>query len=242
MSIELTILTTIRLLILSFATAACMTARGEPLPEIKVGTSGREIEIYQAHGFPGFVSLSRAFLAGTVMEVASEVQTTPQQTWLSESCVVRVERMFGRLHELEGISTARLRAGYDYSPYEPVDPQWGRLRHLQKGRRILVLLHDDEGGPEFGTEAVIEFAKGIEDLPRILRRTGFNPAHFTDSDLAVVKLASPLFHDQLAAEAEIRREIGKDDAAWLNRLVLGIVAGFLVLLLAVQVVAQKPIT
>lgn len=231
-----------RSLALLFVTAACLTAHGEPLPEIKIGTNGRMIEISMTPWYSGFVSTSDAFLAGTVMEATSEVETTPRQTWLSESCVMRVERAFGSLKEIEGISTARLSAGYDQSPYEPVDPNWGRLRHLQKGRRVLVLLHEHEGGPCFGSAALIEFSREIQDLPRILRRTGFDPARFTDADLAVVKLASPLFHDQLVAEAEIRREMREDDAAWLNRLVLGIVAGFLTLLLAVQGMAQKPIT
>lgn len=231
-----------RSLVLLFVVAICLSARGEPLPEMKVGTSDRMIEIPMTSWYSGFISTSEAFLAGTVMEVSSEVETTPQQTWLSESCVVRVERAFGHLKEIEGISTARLSVGHDHSPYEPVDPNWGRLRHLQKGRRILVLLHEYEGGPCFGSEALIEFSREIQDLPRILRRTGFDPARFTDADLAVVRLASPLFHDQLVAEAEIRREMSEDDAAWLNRLVLGIVAGFLALLLAVQGMAQKPIT
>jgi hypothetical protein len=66
--------------------------------------------------------------------------------------------------------------------------------------------------------------------------------HFTDAHLVVVKLASPLLHAQLVAEAEIRREMGVDDAAWLNRLVFGIVADFLVLVLIVQVMTQKLIT
>ncbi|MBL9178058.1 MAG: hypothetical protein JNM65_08340 [Verrucomicrobiaceae bacterium] len=231
-----------RSLALIFVTAICSNAHGEPLPEIKVGPSGRMIEISMTPWYSGFVATSEAFLAGTVMEASSEVETTPRQTWLSESCVMRVERAFGRVKGLEGISTARLSAGYDRSPYTPVDPNWGRLRHLQKGRRILVLLHEHEGMPCFGSEALIEFSREIQDLPRILRRTGFDPARFTDADLAVVRLASPLFHDQLAAEAEIRREMSEDDAAWLNRLVLGIVAGFLALLLAVQGMAQKPIT
>jgi len=231
-----------RSLVLLFVTAICSNVHGEPLPEIKVGVSGRVVEISMTPWYSGFISTSEAFLAGTVMEASSEVETTPRQTWLSESCVIHVERAFGRLKEIEGISTARLSAGYDHSPYEPVDPNWGRLRHLQKGRRILVLLHEHEGMPCFGSEALVEFSREVQDLPRILRRTGFDPARFTDADLAVVKLASPLFHDQLVTKAEIRREKGQDDAAWLNRLVLGIVAGFLALLLAVQVTAQKPIT
>jgi hypothetical protein len=229
-----------RMLVLLFATAAFLTARGEPLPAIKVGSSDRTIEIYLDPWYSGFVSTSIAFLTGKVVETSSEVQTSPRETWLSESCVIQVERAFGRFKELEGISKARLRAGYPHSPYEPADPQWGRLRHLQKGRRILVLLHEDEGGElAVGFEAVIEFSSEIEDLPRILRRTGFNPAHFTDSDLAVIKLASQIFHDQLVAGAEIRRDIGQDDAAWLNRLVFGCITSFLLPLLVIDLVRRR---
>ena len=231
-----------RRLILLFATATCMHARGEPLPEIKTGKGVKEIEIPMTPWYPGFVSTSKAFVAGKVIDVASEVRTSPQQTWLSESCVLRVERAFGHLRQLEGVSTVKLEAGYEHSPYTAVEPQWGRLRHLKKDQRVLVLLHEYEGEPCFGSEAVIEIAYGIEDLPRILRQTGFDPARFTDTDLAVVKLASPLFHEQLAVEAEIRRELRQDDVAWLNRLVLGIACGFLTLLLLLQAIAQKPIT
>ena len=231
-----------RRLTLLFATAACVHAHGEPLPEIKSGTSGKMIEVSMTPWYPGFVSTSKAFVAGKVIDVASKVQTSPQQTWLSESCVLRVERAFGHLRQLEGVSTVKLSAGSEHSPYTAVEPQWGRLRHLKKDQRVIVLLHEHDGEACFGSEALIEFAKGIEDLPRILRRTRFDPARFTDADLEVVRLASPLFYEQLAAEAGIRRESLHDDAAWLNRLVLGITGGFLTLLLVVQVMAQKPIT
>jgi len=225
-----------------FFVAALLTARGEPLPEIKLGVDGRMIEISMTPWYSGFISTSRAFVAGKVIEAASEVQTSPQQTWLSESCVIRVERAFGALKQLEGVSVAKLTAGYEYSPYLPVEPQWGRLGHLKKNQRILVLLHEYEGDPCFGSEALIEIAYGIEDLPRILRRTAFDPTRFTEADLAVVKLASPLLHDQLAAEADISRETGLNHATRLNRLVLGIVTAFFTLLLVVHAMAQKPIT
>lgn len=219
--------------------ASSLVALGEPLPEIKTGTSDQEVEIYMTPWYSGVVSTSGAFLTGTVMETSSKVQTSPRQTWLSESCVIRVERAFGRMEHVEGITAAKLMAGYENSPYEPVDPNWGRLRHLQKGRRILVLLHEYEGAPSFGFEALIELAPGLEDLPSILRRTGFEPTRFTESDLAVLKLASQIFHDQLAAEAEIRREIGQDDVAWLNRLVFGCVTSFLLLLLVIDLVRRR---
>jgi hypothetical protein len=106
-----------RSLVLLFVTVTCLTVRGEPLPEIKVGDSGGVIEISMTPWYSGFISTSEAFLAGTVMEASPEVQTTPQQTWLLESCVIRVERAFGRLKGIEGISTARLPAGYDHSLY-----------------------------------------------------------------------------------------------------------------------------
>lgn len=189
--------------------------------------------------YSGFISTSQAFFTGTVIDVSSAVDISPRQTWLSESCTVRVEHAFGRMTQIEGIATAKLTAGYESSPYEPVDPQWGRLRHLQKGRRVLVLLHEYEGDPCFGADALIEFDQQIQDLPRILRRTGFNPAIFTRSDLAVVKTASPLLYEQLAVEAEVRGEIEDDTATELNELVAGCVTGFLLMLLVADLIRRS---
>ncbi|MBE2283270.1 MAG: hypothetical protein IAE77_07395 [Prosthecobacter sp.] len=219
--------------------AASLTAHGEPLPKIRVGGSGRTVKISMTPWYSGFISTSQAFLTGTVIEISSDVQVSPQQTWLSESCTVRVEHAFGRMTQIEGIATAKLTAGYESSPYEPVDPQWGRLRHLQKGRHVLVLLHEYEGDPCFGADALIEFDQQIQDLPRILRRTGFNPALFTRSDLAVVKSASPLLYEQLAVEAEVRGEIENDTATELNELVAGCVGGVLLLLLVADLVRRS---
>lgn len=214
--------------------AASLTAQGEPLPQISSGGTGRTVKIPMTPWYSGFISTSQAFLTGTVMEVSSDVQVSPQQTWLSESCTVRVEHAFGRMPQIEGITTAQLTAGYENSPYEPVDPQWGRLRHLQKGRHVLVLLHEYEGGPCFGSAALIEFSEPIQNLPRILRRTGFNPMLCTRSDLAVVKTASAVLYEQLTVEAEISGEIENDTATELNELVAGCVTGFLLLLLLID--------
>ncbi|MFO1483651.1 MAG: hypothetical protein U1F71_09875 [Verrucomicrobiaceae bacterium] len=142
------------------------------------------------------------------------------------------------MEHVEGITTAKLMAGYENSPYEPVDSNWGRLRHLQKGRRILVLLHEYEGAPSFGFEALIELAPELEDLPSILRRTGFDPVCFTESDFAVLKVASPLFYKQTIVEAGTVQETRRDDATMLNRLVFGCVSGFLLLLLAADFIRR----
>lgn len=228
-----------RSLALLFAMALCLSSYGEPLPKISVGGSDRTIEISMTPWYSGFISTSQAFLTGTVMDVSSEVETSPRQTWLSESCTVRVDHAFGRMPKIEGITTAKLTAGYENSPYEPVDPQWGRLRHLQKGRHVLVLLHEYEGDPCFGSEVLIEFNEQIQDLPRILRRTGFNPALFTKSDLAVIKAASPLLHEQLAVEADVGGLLENEAATELNELVAGCVIGFLLLLLAIDLIRSK---
>ncbi len=228
-----------RFLVLVITTFASLTVHGE-LPEVKMGD--RDIAIHMMPWYCGFVSTSPAFLSGTVVETTSEVSRSPRQTWLSESCVIRVDAAFGHMDKLEGIGTATLRAGYENPLSEPVDPKWGTLRHLKKNQRILLLLEEYEDSPSFGFEALIELTPELEALPDILRRTRGDPTNFTTSDLAVVKRASQILHDQLVTEAEIRSGIQQDDLVFQNRLVLGVVAGCLSLLAVIDFLRRRSIT
>lgn len=197
------------LLLLMFTGVAAL---GAPLPEIKTGTHPQPIEIWETPWYSGSVSTSVAFLVGEAGEATSEVQPTPQQTLMSETCAVRVESAFGQLEQIQGIKVARLKSSQEGSPYVPVDPAWGRIRHLKKGQKILLLLHDHEG-PSFGYEAIIELTEATRTLPDILRRTACRPSQFTDEDLVVVEAASSLLHDQVDEERSMWREDQRAEAS-----------------------------
>ncbi|MGV3659823.1 MAG: hypothetical protein ACO1TE_06555 [Prosthecobacter sp.] len=214
---------------------ACMAA---PLPEIRTGTRGQAIEIPETYWYSGFVDASAAFLVGEVGEVSSDVRTTPQQTWLSESCEVRVESAFGQLAHIEGIKQATLTSGHPNSPYEPVDPKWGRLRHLKKGQKILLLLHEYEGGPCFGSEALIELTEATRTLPEILRRTALLPEQFTDEDLEVLKAAAPGLHAQLHEKRALWQEFMEEEAQK-RRPALGFIIGGLAAIALLAFAAHK---
>ncbi|MFN0079358.1 MAG: hypothetical protein ACKVY0_23075 [Prosthecobacter sp.] len=204
---------------------ACFAGYGGPLPEIKVGTTHREIVIAETPWYAGQFSISQAFLVGTVMDVSAEVQTKPQQIWLSESCTVRVDAAFGHLNQIEGVEIAKLQSGSEHSPYVPVDDDWGQLRHLKKGQKILVLLHSYEGELCFGSKALIVLRDDMNALPEMLRRTAFNSIEFSDEELMTLKTAWPFLHDQIleetaaernmyAEESRLRRQAMKSIAGW----------------------------
>lgn len=194
------------------AGGACLAAAVAPLPEIPTGTKEPEIDLPETYWYPGAVAASEAFLVGEVEEVSSDIETTPQQTHMSETCHVRVEKAFGHLDQLHGLKRARLNNEEERSPYLPVEPSWGRLRHLQKGQKVLVLIHEYEGEPCFGSEAVIELTGPTHALPGVLCRTAFQPSHFTDADLLVVKAASPVLHAELADFRARLRVSNEEDA------------------------------
>lgn len=199
-----------RWLLLLIAGTACMAAPAAPLPQINTGTHPQPIEIWETPWFSGFISTSVAFLVGEVSDVTSEIRTAPQQTTMWETCDVRVESACGHLEQIQGIKLAKLICSEEGSPYVPVAPEWGRIRHLKKGQRILLLMHEHEG-PSFGFEALIELTEATRTLPEILQRTACKPSEFTDKDLLVVEAASSLLHDQLVKERAIWRELHKED-------------------------------
>lgn len=210
------------LLLLMFTGVA---AFGAPLPEIKTGTHPQPIEIWETPWCSGSVSTSLAFLVGEAGGATFEVQTTPQQTLMSETCDVRVESAFGQLAHIHGIAVARLKSSQEASPYVPLDPGWGRIRHLQKGQKILLLIHDHEG-PSFGHEALVPLTDATKDLPDILRRTGFSPGRFTAGDLQVLQMASPHLHDQVLQEGAGERQKLAQEENWPAWGVAGLLVAF----------------
>ncbi|HEY1050289.1 MAG TPA: hypothetical protein VGE39_11060 [Prosthecobacter sp.] len=199
-----------RWLLLLITGTACLAGPAAPLPEIKTGTHPEPIEIWETPWYSGFISTSMAFLVGEVGDATSEIQTSPQQTVMWERCDLRVESAFGQLEGIQGIKEAKLICSQEGSPYVAVDPEWGRIRHLKKGQRILLLLHEHEG-PSFGYEAIIELTEATRALPDMLRRTACMPSQFTDEDLVVVEAASPLLHDQLVEERAHWREAYEEE-------------------------------
>lgn len=185
--------------------SACLAGYSGPLPEIKAGTRQRELVIAETTWHAGQFSTSQAFLVGTVTAVAADVQTKPQQVWLSESCTVRVEAAFGHLPQIAGVGMVKLQSGTEHSPYVPVPEDWGRLRHLQQGQKILVLLHEYEDEPCFGSAALVMLNDSTSALADLLRRTGFDAIQFTDEELLALRAAAPLLHEQILAESATER-------------------------------------
>jgi hypothetical protein len=214
-----------RWLVFLLMSPTCFAGYGGPLPEIKIGTSAREIVIAETPWYSGQFSTSRAFLVGTVMNVAAEVQTKPQQIWLSESCTVRVDSAFGYLNEIEGVEIAKLQSGSEHSPYVPVDDDWGQLRHLKKGQKILVLLHQYEEELCFGSKALVVLNDETSELPEMLRRTAFDSMEFTDKELMTLKTAWPFLHDQILEESAPERNMYAEESR-LRRQTVNILAGW----------------
>ena len=191
---------------------ACLAAYSGPLPEIKVGSSHREILIDETPWYAGQFSSLKAFLVGTVMDVSAEVQTKPQQIWLSESCTVRVDSAFGYLKQIEGVEIAKLQSGSEHSPYVPVDEDWGHLRHLKKGQKILVVLNPYQEAICFGSETLIVLNDETSVLPEMLRRTAFDSMAFTDEELLSLKTIWPFLHDQVLKESAPEREMYAEES------------------------------
>ncbi len=225
---------------------ACLAAYSDPLPEIKAGTIHREIVIAETPWYEGQLSTSQAFLVGTVMDVSAEVQTKPQQIWLSESCAVRVDSAFGYLKQIEGVEIAKLQSGTEHSPYVPVDDAWGHLRHLKRGQKILVLLHPYEETVCFGSEALIVLNDETSVLPEMLRRTAFDSMAFTDDELLSLKTIWPFLHDQVLKESAPEREMYAEESRRRHQAMTSI-AGWtgltvLVVLVAWQLIRKRMAT
>ena len=185
------------LLLLSFTLGAA-AGKTPPLPQIRTGTRDKPLWIAEADWYTGSILSSDAFVVGEVVDVSSDIQTTPQQTTLSETCDLVVNRVFGRMDDIAGIKLARLTKTVVASPYVPTEPGWRRLSQLKKGQQVLVLLHEYEGNPCFGSEGLVELTDSTRTLPTILQRTAFQAMEFTDADLQVLKAASRPLHAEVA--------------------------------------------
>ena len=194
-----------------FTGTTCLAGYGGPLPEIAVGTSGRELVIQSAPRLPEN-GASQTFLVGTVTGVAAEEDRQPQQTRLSESCTLQVDSAYGYLDQIAGVQTAVLKADDEQSPYVPIDEDWGKLWHFKKGQRLIVILHRSEGALCFDVEELVVLNERTAALPEIFRRTALLPGEFTEEDLEVLKLASPYLHQRVFAEGAGEREMRAEGA------------------------------
>jgi hypothetical protein len=79
-------------------------------------------------------------------------------------------------------------------------------RHLQPGQKVLVLIHRYEKDVAVGSDALLVLTESTQALPESLQRTQFDPAKFTDADLALWKAASPRLHEHLAGIVTYVRE------------------------------------
>ena len=233
-----------------FTGTTCLAGQGVPLPEIAVGSSGRERIIQSAPRLPE-KGAPPAFLVGTVMEVAAEEDRQPQQTRLSESCTLQVESAYGHLEEVGGIQTAVLKADYEQSPYVPIDEDWGRLWHFKKGQRVIVILHRSDGEPCFDGEELMLLNERTASLSEILRRTALLSQEFTEDDLEVLKEASPSWHRRFFAESAGARAARAEEARRRREVMLAAVGVCVLVVLGgwgvrrmrrVQPPPQKPTT
>ena len=208
-------------------TTCCMAQEWLLLPVIPLGTSPKEVNIPNTYWYAGSLNSSVAVLVGEVSAVESEVHQTVSQISSEESCSILMEAMYGASPELVDATSVKLHASYVHDLYQQLEPDWGVYRQLKVGQRVVALLHRYEGEPAIGDEALIVLNEKTKTLPDILRRTGFNASRFTASDLAVLKAASPLFHDEVTGFVQALNEMRSDAAAaFLNRLVGGCLAVF----------------
>ncbi len=237
-----------RWILLLGLTTCCIARESRPPAIIPLGTSPEELAIYDASSRPAYLTSSDAALIGVVISSSAQVHQSAAKILLEEACTLRIEAMYGRIAKLAGATTARLDTSFEQDKYQQLEPDWSTYGHLKKGQRVVVLLYDDEGGPEMGRHGLIVINEDAKTLPDILRRTGSDASRFTAADLVVLKAASPLFHGEVVAVAEIMAEMRNDEAAFLNRLVGVCVALFFGFILCAdhirrqQAPPQKPTT
>ena len=168
--------------------------------------SAKEVHIPCTTWYEGHLTSSEAALVGEVVKVDSHVEQSPSQVLPKESCLIRVDDIIGTSPELQGATTAKLVANHIHDTYQQLEPDWGVYRHLQPGQKVLVLIHRYEKDVAVGSDALLVLTGASQALPENLRRTRFDPAKFTDADLALWKAASPRLHEHLAGIVTYVRE------------------------------------
>ena len=166
----------------------------------------KEVQIPCTTWYEGHITSSEAALVGEVVKVDSHVEQSPSQVLPKESCLIRVDEIIGSSPELQGATTAKLVANHIHDTYQQLEPDWGVYRHLQPGQKVLVLIHRYEKDVVIGSDALLVLTESTQALPESLRRTQFDPAKFTDADLALWKTAWPRLHQDLAGHVASARE------------------------------------
>jgi hypothetical protein len=168
--------------------------------------SAKEVRIPCTTWYEGHLSSCEAALVGEVVKVDSHVEQSPSQVLPKESCLIRVDEIIGSSPELQGATTAKLMANHIHDTYQQLEPDWGVYRHLQPGQKVLVLIHRYEKDVAVGSDALLVLTETTQALPESLRRTAFDPAKFTDADLALWKVANPGLHQDLVGHVAYARE------------------------------------
>jgi hypothetical protein len=168
--------------------------------------SAKEVCIPCTTWYEGHLNSSETALVGEVVQVDSHVEQSPSQVLPKESCVIRIDAIIGSSPELQGATTAKLMANHLHDTYQQLEPDWGVYRHLQPGQKVLVLIHRYEKDVAVGSDALLVLTGASQALPESLRRTEFDPAKFTDADLALWKAAWPRLHQGLAGHVAYARE------------------------------------
>jgi hypothetical protein len=168
--------------------------------------SAKEVHIPCTTWYEGHLTSSEAAWVGEVVKVDSHVEQSPSQVLPKESCLIRVDEIIGTSPELQGAKTAKLVANHIHDTYQQLEPDWGVYRHLQPGQKVLVLIHRYEKDVAVGSDALLVLTESTQALPESLQRTQFDPAKFTDADLALWKAASPRLHEHLAGIVTYVRE------------------------------------
>ncbi|HBJ84147.1 MAG TPA: hypothetical protein DDZ88_09825 [Verrucomicrobiales bacterium] len=162
---------------------------------VSMTTAAKEVSIPCTTWYEGHLTSCEAALVGEVIKVDSHVEQSPSQVLPKESCLIRVDEIIGSSPELQGATTAKLVANHIHDTYQQLEPDWGVYRHLQPGQTVLVLIHRYEKDVAVGSDALLVLTESTQALPESLRRTHFDPAKFTDADLALWKVANPRLHE-----------------------------------------------
>lgn len=169
-------------------------------------TAANEVSIHCTTWYEGHLASCEAALVGEVIKVDSQVEQSPSQVLPKESCLIRVDEVISSSPELQGATTAKLVANHIHDTYQQLEPDWGVYRHLRAGQKVLVLIHRYEKDVAVGSDALLVLTEANRTLPESLRRTQFDPAKFTDADLALWKAAWPRMHQDLADRVAYERE------------------------------------